>query len=286
MTTSWQLRTKALDLSKGVIMGVLNVTSDSFSDGGLYLKRADAVAAGRSMVEAGAELIDVGGESTRPGAHPVPVVEELQRVLPVIEELASAGMIVSVDTSKAEVARAAIGAGAEIINDVTAASSELMTEVMAESGAGVILMHMKGTPRTMQQDPVYDSVVGEVASFLSGRAADVIEHGVAAGSIAVDPGIGFGKTTTHNLELLGGLARLTSLGFPVVLGASRKTFLGTLTGIEDPASRDGVTAVTTALGFERGARIFRVHDVASSRAALRVAAAIVNSQEWEEWSPA
>ncbi len=265
-------------------MGVLNVTSDSFSDGGLYLDRADAVAAGRAMVEAGADVVDVGGESTRPGANPVPVDEELQRVLPVIEELASDGMIVSVDTSKAEVARAAIGVGAEIINDVTAAASEQMTEAMAESGAGVILMHMKGTPRTMQQDPVYEEVVGEVASFLSGRAAHVIGHGVAAGSIAVDPGIGFGKTTRHNLEVIDGLARLASLGFPVVLGASRKTFLGTLTGIEDPASRDGVTAVTTALGFDRGARIFRVHDVASSRAALRVAAAIVNSQQWDEWS--
>jgi dihydropteroate synthase len=280
----WQLRNQVLDVSKGVIMGVLNVTSDSFSDGGLYLEQADAVAAGRAMVEAGAHLIDVGGESTRPGAHPVPLDEELDRVVPVIEDLSSDGMIVSVDTSKAEVARAAIEAGAEIINDVTAASSQQMAEVMAASGAGVILMHMKGTPRTMQQDPVYDRVVDEVASFLGARAAHVIGHGVNAVSVAVDPGIGFGKTTTHNLELIDGLAGITSLGFPVVLGASRKTFLGTLTGIEDPASRDGVTAVTTAIGFERGARIFRVHDVASSRAALRVAAAIVNSQEWDEWS--
>jgi dihydropteroate synthase len=280
----WQLRNQVLDVSKGVIMGVLNVTSDSFSDGGLYLEQADAVAAGRAMVEAGAHLIDVGGESTRPGAHPVPLDEELDRVVPVIEDLSSDGMIVSVDTSKAEVARAAIEAGAEIINDVTAASSQQMAEVMADSGAGVILMHMKGTPRTMQQDPVYDRVVDEVASFLGARAAHVIGHGVNAVSVAVDPGIGFGKTTTHNLELIDGLAGITSLGFPVVLGASRKTFLGTLTGIEDPASRDGVTAVTTAIGFERGARIFRVHDVASSRAALRVAAAIVNSQEWDEWS--
>jgi dihydropteroate synthase len=265
-------------------MGVLNVTSDSFSDGGLYLERADAVAAGRAMVEDGADVIDVGGESTRPGAQPVPVEVELQRVLPVIDDLVSDGMIVSVDTSKAEVARAAVEAGAEIINDVTAASSKQMTKVMGESGAGVILMHMKGTPRTMQQDPVYDRVVDEVALFLSGRAAHVIGHGVTASSIAIDPGVGFGKTIMHNLELIDGLARLTSLGFPVVLGASRKTFLGTITGIEEPASRDGVTAVTTALGFERGARIFRVHDVASSRAALRVAAAIVNSQEWDEWS--
>jgi len=280
----WQLRNRFLDLSNGVIMGVLNVTPDSFSDGGRHLEKADAVAAGLEMVAQGADMVDIGGESTRPGAGPVPVQEELRRVIPVVEALVAEDVLVSIDTSKPVVARAAVGAGAEVINDVTAATSEEMTEEMAESRAAVILMHMRGTPRTMQQDPVYDDVVGEVSSFLAKRAAHVIEHGVDPGSVAIDPGIGFGKTTTHNLELIDGLAALTGLGFPVVLGASRKTFLGTLTGIEDPASRDGVTAVTTALGFDRGARIFRVHDVASSRAALRVAAAIVNSQQWDEWS--
>ncbi|MGH8914112.1 MAG: dihydropteroate synthase [Acidimicrobiia bacterium] len=284
MSTEWRLRTKTLDVSRGALVGVLNVTTDSFSDGGLYLEKADAVAAGLAMFEQGAHAVDVGGESTRPGADPVPADIEMQRVLPVIEELAAAGVTVSVDTSKPEVARAAIEAGAEIINDVTAAAAVEMAEVMAGSGAGVILMHMKGTPRTMQVNPVYDDVVAEVSGFLAERARTVAGAGVSPASIAIDPGIGFGKTTTHNLELIDHLDDLAGLGFPVVLGASRKSFLGRLAEIGDPKSRDGVSAVTTALAFERGARIFRVHDVASSRAALRVAAAIVNSQEWDEWS--
>jgi dihydropteroate synthase len=159
-----------------------------------------------------------------------------------------------------------------------------MVDVLSGSGAGVILMHMKGTPRTMQEDPVYDDVVSEVAGFLEGRAREVIEGGVGPSSMAIDPGIGFGKTATHNLELIDGLGRLVEIGYPVVLGTSRKTFLGRVTGIDDVVARDGVTAVTTALGFERGARVFRVHDVASSRAALRIAAAIVSPEKWHGWS--
>lgn len=267
-----------------MIIGVLNVTPDSFSDGGLHLEQADAIAFGRDLVSQGADLVDVGGESTRPGADPVPFAEELRRVVPVVEALVADGVVVSVDTSKPEVARAALEVGAEVVNDVTAAASERMAEVMAESGAGAILMHMKGRPRTMQQDPVYDDVVGEVGAFLAERARRVIAAGVDPSSIAIDPGIGFGKTVEHNLELIDGLGKLTGLGFPVVLGTSRKTFLGSITGIEVPAMRDGPTAVTTALGFERGARVFRVHDVASSRAALRLAAAIVNPEQWDEWS--
>jgi dihydropteroate synthase len=274
----WQLRSRSLDLSGGIIVGVLNVTPDSFSDGGLNLERSDAVATGRLMVSQGASVIDVGGESTRPGASPVPIDEELRRVIPVIEDLASEGVVVSVDTSKPEVAAAAVGAGAEIVNDVSAAISSDMVDVIAGSGAGCVLMHMLGTPRTMQVDPVYVDVVGEVRGFLAGRAQALIERGVASNAIAIDPGIGFGKTVAHNLQLIDGLGELAALGFPVVLGASRKTFLGKIAGIDDPLERDGVTAVTTALGFERGARIFRVHDVESSRAALRVAAAIVNSE--------
>ena len=265
-------------------MGVLNVTPDSFSDGGLRLETAVAVAAGLEMVEHGADLVDVGGESTRPGANPVSAEEELRRVIPVVEALVAEAITVSVDTSKPEVARAALGAGAEVVNDVTAAGSEKMAELIAEWGAAVILMHMKGTPRTMQQDPAYDDVVGEVGAFLSDRAQRVIGAGVTPASIAIDPGIGFGKNVTHNLELIDGLGRLTDLGYPVVLGASRKSFLGKLTGIEDPSDRDNATAVTTALGFERGARVFRVHNVASSRAALQLAAAIVDPQQWDEWS--
>lgn len=284
MSTRWRLRTRELDLSRGVILGVLNVTPDSFSDGGLHLDKGDAVAAGREMVAQGADLVDIGGESTRPGASPVPSDEERRRVIPVIEALVADGVVVSVDTSKPDVARAALEAGAEVVNDVTAASSDQMAEVIAESGAGVILMHMKGNPRTMQRQPVYTDVVGEVGAFLSEQAQQVIASGVDPASIVVDPGIGFGKTVTHNLALIEGIGQLAQIGFPVVLGASRKSFLGRLTGIADPAGRDGITAVITALGFERGARVFRVHDVASSRAALRLAAAIVNPEQWDEWS--
>jgi dihydropteroate synthase len=265
-------------------MGVLNVTPDSFSDGGLHFDRAHAVAAGREMVEQGADLVDVGGESTRPGASPVSAEEERDRIIPVIEALVADGVLVSVDTSKPDVARAALEAGAEVVNDVTAAASDQMADVIAGLGAGVILMHMKGTPRTMQRNPVYADVVGEVGAFLADRAEGVIASGVDPASIVVDPGIGFGKTVAHNLALIEGIGKLADVGFPVALGASRKSFLGKLTGIDDPAGRDGATAVTTALGFERGARVFRVHDVPSSRAALRLAAAIVNPEQWDEWS--
>jgi len=281
---NWKLRSKSLDVSQGVIMGVINVTPDSFSDGGLHLDSVAAIAAARQMMEQGADVVDIGGESTRPGAEAVPAIEEIRRVLPVVETLVADGAVVSIDTSKPDVARAALVAGAEIVNDVTAAATPDMPGVLGEWGAGVVLMHMKGTPRTMQLDPSYDDVVGEVAEFLGSRAQQLIETGVDPASIAIDPGIGFGKTVTHNLELIDELGKLTGMGFPVVLGTSRKTFLGRVTGIEDPTLRDGVTAVTTALGFERGARVFRVHDVASSRAALRLAAAIVNPQQWDEWS--
>jgi len=284
MVSLWKVRTREIDVSRGVIMGVINVTPDSFSDGGLYRDAFAAIDAGRAMIEQGADLVDVGGESTRPGAESVPVIEELRRVIPVVDALVADGALVSIDTSKTDVALAALDAGAEIVNDVTAAATPGMTDVLGESGAGVVLMHMKGTPRTMQREPTYDDVVGEVATFLDTKAQQVIGAGVAPEAVAIDPGIGFGKTVTHNLELIDGLEKLAGLGFPVVLGTSRKTFLGRVAGIEDPAGRDGVTAVTTALGFERGARVFRVHDVVSSRAALSLAAAIVSPQQWDEWS--
>jgi dihydropteroate synthase len=280
----WKLRTKELDLSRGLIMGVINVTPDSFSDGGIHLDSVAAIAAGRQMIEQGADVVDIGGESTRPGAEAVPADEELRRVLPVVETLVADGTVVSIDTSKPEVAKAALAAGAEIVNEVTAAAAPGMQEVLAEWGAGVVLMHMKGTPRTMQHDPTYVDVVSEVSGFLGSRAQQLIAVGVDHASIAIDPGIGFGKTVTHNLQLIDGLAKLAGIGFPVVLGTSRKTFLGRIAGIKEGTHRDGVTAVTTALGFERGARVFRVHDVASSRAALSLAAAIVNPQQWDEWS--
>jgi dihydropteroate synthase len=280
----WKLRTRSLDVSQGLIMGVINVTPDSFSDGGINLDPSVAVAAGLQMAEAGADLVDVGGESTRPGASPVDDVEEIRRVVPVVTALAAAGLVVSVDTSKPDVARVALEAGAEVVNDVTAAASEGMVDVVSASGAGLIMMHMKGTPRTMQEDPVYEDVVAEVTQFLDDRASRALAGGVDPTSVALDPGIGFGKTATHNLQLIDGLGQLVEMGYPVVLGASRKTFLGKITGIADPSGRDGVTAVTTALGFERGARVFRVHDVAASRAALSLAAAIVSPQKWHEWS--
>jgi dihydropteroate synthase len=280
----WKLRTRQLDFSRGLIMGVINVTPDSFSDGGINLDPSVAVAAGLEMAEAGADLVDVGGESTRPGALPVDDAEEIGRVAPVVTALAAAGLVVSIDTSKPEVARVALEAGAELVNDVTAAASEGMVDVVSASGAGLILMHMKGTPRTMQENPDYEDVVAEVTKFLDQRASRALAGGVDPASVAIDPGIGFGKTATHNLELIDGLGRLVEMGYPVVLGASRKTFLGKVTGIADPGERDGVTAVTTALGFERGARVFRVHDVAASRAALSLVAAIVSPQKWHEWS--
>ncbi len=266
-------------------MAIINVTPDSFSDGGLSSSTEAAVTRGLRLLEEGADLLDVGGESTRPGAVPVPADEELRRVIPVVEQLAATGAIVSIDTSKPAVASAAVDAGAEVINDVTGGSSPDMPGTMAETGAGVILMHMLGSPRTMQANPVYQDVLAEVDDFLAARAEQVIAAGVAATAVTIDPGIGFGKNVTHNLELIAGLGRLVDRGFPVALGASRKAFLGKLTGIEEPRGRDGATAVTTALGFERGARVFRVHDVVSSRTALRVAAAIVSPEQWEEWSP-
>lgn len=259
-------------------MGVVNVTPDSFSDGGRYSNPAAAVSHGLGLVSEGAELVDVGGESTRPGAPAVPVEEELARVLPVVEGLVEQGVRVSIDTSKLEVARAALAAGAEVVNDVRALRAPGLAELAAETGCGVVVVHMRGEPSDMQRDPRYDDVVGEVESFLLRRAASLEEKGVDPGRIAIDPGIGFGKTLEHNLALLAALGRFASHGYPVVLGTSRKTFLGALTGIAEASERDLPTAVTTALGFVAGARVFRVHDIPSSRCALAVASAIVRSQ--------
>lgn len=265
-------------------MGVVNVTPDSFSDGGLRFEEVDAISAGLEMTSQGAAIVDVGGESTRPGASPVSKDEEMSRVLPVVEGLVAQGVVVSIDTSKPSVARAAIAAGAEIINDITAASDPEMASVMTETGSGVILMHMPGTPRTMHEHAHYEDVVEDVSAYLTSRAEALGEAGLDKERVAIDPGIGFGKTVAHNIALLEGLHRISSLGYPVVLGVSRKSFLGVLTGIEEPSDRDGATAVTTALGFERGARIFRVHEVTGSRVALSLAAAIVADQQWDEWS--
>jgi dihydropteroate synthase len=261
------------------VMGVINVTPDSFSDGGLYLDPAAAIAHGRALAEEGAAILDVGGESTRPRSEPVPAVEELRRVVPVIEGLVAAGVgpQISVDTSKAAVAAAALGAGATMVNDVTGFRADPeMASVVAASGADCVLMHMLGTPRTMQDDPRYDDVVSEIKAFLEERIAFAVSAGVAEERILVDPGIGFGKTAAHNLELINRVHELAALGRPVVIGTSRKSFLGRLTGrVTD--DRLAGTIATNVLAYERGARVFRVHDVGPVHDALAVAAATVRA---------
>ena len=273
----WQTSRRTFDLANlGVIMGIVNVTPDSFSDGGTFGDTDAAVAHGLRLAAEGAEILDIGGESTRPGAAAVSADEEQRRVLPVIEKLAASTKVaISIDTSKAAVARAALQAGAEIINDVTALQGDPdMTTVAAETGAGVILMHMRGTPRTMQQDPAYENVVTEVADFLRERMAAAIAAGLSKDHIAIDPGIGFGKTVEHNLQLIAGLRTLADLRYPVVLGASRKSFLATAAGCEEMTDRDTSTAVLTALGYQLGARLFRVHAVRPNLQALRLAEAL------------
>ena len=273
----WRLATRNVELNRPLIMGIVNVTPDSFSDGGLHLASESAIKHGMRLAEAGADVIDVGGESTRPGAGPVTTDEETARVLPVVEALASAGLVVSIDTTQPQVARAAMDAGAEIINDVTAAAEPEMASTMASTRAGVVLMHMQGTPRTMQQNPHYDNVVVEVRQFLVESAARVEAAGVSRDSIMIDPGIGFGKTAEHNLEVLDRLGELVSTGYPVLVGTSRKSFLGRLTGVEDAARRDVVTAATTALVIAAGGAGVRVHDVESSRQAAAIAWAMVRA---------
>jgi dihydropteroate synthase len=256
-------------------MGIVNVTPDSFSDGGRYLRTEAAVAHGLEMVGEGADLLDVGGESTRPGAEPVPEAEERRRVVPVIERLRAAGCVVpiSIDTTKAAVAAAAIAAGATVVNDVTALRGDPeLAAVVAATGAGLCLMHMRGEPRTMQRDPRYGDVVAEVAAFLAERRQFAVERGVARERVALDPGIGFGKTGEHNLELLRRLGEIAALGSPVLIGTSRKSFLGRLTGRE-VGDRLAATIASNVVALEHGARIFRVHDVAPVRDALTVAAA-------------
>ena len=255
-------------------MGVLNVTPDSFSDGGRFLDPSAALAHGRQLADEGADLIDVGGESTRPGAEPVSEGAELERVVPVLEGLAGAGgPPLSIDTSKAAVAGAALAAGATFVNDVTALRADpAMAEVVAGAGAEVCLVHMRGEPRTMQDDPRYEDVVSEVRAFLEERLAFAVREGIAEDRVWVDPGIGFGKTLEHNLELIRRLDEIVAIGRPVVFGASRKRFLGALTGRPE-GERVAGTVAANLLAFERGAVMFRVHDVAPNRDALRVAAA-------------
>jgi len=258
-------------------MGVVNVTPDSFSDGGRYLAARDAIARGRALVGEGAGILDVGGESTRPGAQPVGADEELRRVEPVLEGLEGAGARLSIDTTKGAVARAALGAGADVVNDVSALRSDPgLVEVVAQAGCHVCLMHMRGEPRTMQEDPQYDDVVAEVKAFLEQRLTFAVGEGIAEERVWLDPGIGFGKTAAHNLALLRRLDELVALGRPVVVGTSRKSFLGRITGRE-VGERVAGTIATNVLALERGAAIFRVHDVAPVVDALAVAAATLGA---------
>jgi dihydropteroate synthase len=259
-----------------VVMGVVNVTPDSFSDGGLYFEAHAAVEHGLALAEQGAAILDVGGESTRPGAAPVPEEEELRRVLPVVEALAAAGHRVSIDTTKVAVARAALDAGATIVNDVSAFRFEPeLAGLVAELKAHCCLMHMLGEPRTMQEDPRYEDVVSDVKAFLEERLAFAVGEGVPEEHVWLDPGIGFGKTVEHNLELLRRLEEIVAIGRPVVVGTSRKSFLGKLAGGKPEGERLPGTIATNVLALERGASVFRVHEVAPIVDALTVAAATV-----------
>ena len=260
-----------------LLMGVVNVTPDSFSDGGRFLDPSAAVAHGVRLAGEGAAILDIGGESTRPGADPVPAEEELRRVVPVVERLAAAGTRsrLSIDTSKAAVARAALDAGASYVNDVTAFRGDsAIAGLVAERGVECCLMHMLGEPRTMQEDPRYDDVVAEVKAFLEQRLAFAVGEGVPEERVTLDPGIGFGKTLEQNLELLRRLDEIAAIGRPVLVGTSRKSFLGKLTG-RDVDDRLAGTIATNVLAYARGASVFRVHDVAPVRDALTVAAATV-----------
>jgi len=272
-------------------MGVLNVTPDSFSDGGAFLDSAAAIAHAVELVAQGADILDVGGESTRPGAEPVSAEEELRRVLPVLAGIAAADLDVqvSIDTSKASAARAALAAGASIVNDVSALRGDPeMVEVLVDSGADCCLMHMLGEPRTMQESPRYVDVVDDVRAFLEERLDFAVRAGVREERVMLDPGIGFGKTIDHNLELLARLGELTALGRPVVVGTSRKGFIGRI--LADAAGESELAAVarrlpgtiaTNVLALERGASVFRVHDVAAVRGALAVATATLGGR----WTP-
>ena len=256
-------------------MGILNVTPDSFSDGGRFAALKDAITAGLKLFADGADIVDVGGESTRPGSDPGPVHEELERVVPVVAALASAGVPVSVDTRKPAVALECLKAGARMVNDVYALQAPMMPELCAEWGCTVCLMHMQGEPKSMQEAPAYNDVIEDVCKFLSERVMDIEASGVLHDNIWLDPGIGFGKTLFHNLSLLRSLDRLVEMGHPVLLGVSRKGFLGKLTGVEDPQDRLEATLAAEVAGVLKGVRIVRTHDVRASKRALAVAAALM-----------
>lgn len=278
----WRFHGHEFDLSdRGLIVGIINATPDSFSDGGTFLDPEEACCQGLRLISEGADLLDVGGESTRPGALPVDEQEELRRVVPVIQKLRKrTGIPISIDTSKAAVAEAALAAGADIINDVTALGGDPgMAGLAASNRVGLILMHMQGTPRTMQLNPAYpeDDIVAAVAKFLSARREAAIGSGVDSAAIILDPGLGFGKTPAHNLTLLRALPRLAGLGSPLLIGHSRKSFLGSPEDGNDPMPRLRRGIAVTALARQLGARLFRVHEPGPHREALRITESVLIS---------
>jgi dihydropteroate synthase len=261
----WQVANRRLDLSRPIVMGILNVTPDSFSDGGAYLDPEAAIGRAEQMLAEGAALIDVGPESTRPGSGPVPAEEQIRRAVPVIAGLIQRrpDAVISIDTRSAAVAAAALAAGAAIVNDISALRDDSeMAAVVARTGAGIVLMHMQGTPQTMQQNPQYADVIAEVRDFLAKRAAFAESQGMARESIAIDPGIGFGKTVEHNLALLRGLQSLVALGYPVVVGTSRKSFIGKLLGTTELSQRLPGSLACALRAALAGAGVIRAHDVA------------------------
>ena len=277
---TWSVRGRKWTFHHVLLMGIVNVTPDSFADGGLHFKHADALAHARRLIDEGADIIDIGGESTRPGAADVSADEEIRRVVPLVEALAGGGVALSIDTSKPAVMRAALSAGAAIINDVRALQHEGALEAVADSDCGVVLMHMQGTPRTMQQAPAYQDVTREVADFLTRRVEQARLLGIDVQRIALDPGFGFGKTIEHNFTLLCELSKLKRMHRPLVVGLSRKSMLGAATGV---ALDDRVAASIAAalLAVERGANVVRVHDVAATRDAL----AVLNKMRHSEAQP-
>jgi len=269
---------ETVDLTHGALVGVLNVTPDSFSDGGEYLDPDKAVAHGLQMIADGAALVDVGGESTRPGAQPVAADLEMSRVMPVVQGLVAEGVVVSIDTSKPQVAAEALAAGVDVVNDVGGLTNPGMVAVVRGWECGVVIMHKKGDAVDHYAHAGYRDVVVEVEDFLITQVERVVMAGVDRRRIVIDPGIGFGKRAHDSISLLANVGRLSGHGVPVMVGTSRKRFLGTVSGDDTIKGRDGLTAVTTALAYACGARLFRVHDVARSRDALRLAAAIVADQ--------
>lgn len=276
----WRCRRQRLECTPPIVMGILNVTPDSFSDGGQHLQAETAIEHARKMLEQGAAIIDVGGESTRPGATPVDAVTEIKRVLPVVTALVDMGALISIDTTKAEVARAALEAGASIVNDVSAMTIDPeMPAIVRQYEAGVVLMHMQGTPRTMQTNPAYQNVVQDIRDWLDERATEAIAAGIPRDQIAIDPGIGFGKTLEHNLDIIANLNQFSKLGFPVLMGMSRKRFIGDLTETRIPQDRLAGSLAALTASILQGAHVLRVHDVAPSVAATKLAHAIREHQQ-------